>query len=140
MASDAPKKSPASGLCISLLIDADNASAEHIGQVIKWLQGRGSVTIRRAYGNWKKPTLSSWEKILHTHAIEPIQLFDLSKGKNATDIRLVIDAMDLLASTEVDAFAILSSDCDFTPLSIRLREAGKSVFGFGKAKTPKPFV
>ncbi len=104
------------------------------------LAGHGVVNIRRAYGNWKKPALAGWEKTLHTNSIQPMQSFDLVKGKNATDMALVIDAMDLLYTKNVHTFCLVSSDCDFTPLIQRLRQDGKQVFGFGGRNTPAPFI
>lgn len=125
---------------IALLIDADNAPSAKIEFIISELATDGVVNIRRAYGNWKKQSLSGWSTILHEHAIQPIQLFDLVKGKNATDMALVIDAMDILNTKVVHAFALVSSDCDFTPLAQRLRADGKRVIGFGNQSTPAPFV
>jgi uncharacterized LabA/DUF88 family protein len=100
----------------------------------------GVVNVRRAYGNWKKDGLKGWENVLHEYAIRPIQQFDYTKGKNATDMGLVIDALDLLYSDSPDAFGIVSSDSDFTPLVMHLRAKGAQVFGFGAQKTPMPFV
>ncbi|MDX2080669.1 MAG: NYN domain-containing protein [Terrimicrobiaceae bacterium] len=125
---------------IALLIDADNSPAAKIDFIITELATLGVVNIRRAYGNWKNPGLAGWEKVLHEFAIQPIQQFDLVKGKNATDIALVIDAMDILFSRNVDAFCLVSSDADFTPLVQRLRAEGKEVIGFGGQKAPEPFV
>ncbi|MBD5782305.1 NYN domain-containing protein [Pelagicoccus sp. NFK12] len=125
---------------IALLIDADNAPAAKINFIIAELASYGSVSIRRAYGNWKKPTLAGWEKVLHEYAIQPIQHFDIVKGKNASDMALLIEAMDILYTKNVETFCLVSSDCDFTPLVLRLRADGKQVIGFGDAKTPDPFV
>jgi uncharacterized protein (TIGR00288 family) len=125
---------------IALLIDADNAPAAKIDFIISELAGHGVVNIRRAYGNWKKPGLAGWEKVLHENSIQPMQSFDLVKGKNATDMALLIDAMDLLYTKNVDTFCLVSSDCDFTPLIQRLRADGKEVFGFGGKNTPMPFI
>ena len=125
---------------IALLIDADNAPAGKIEFILSELASHGKVNIRRAYGNWKKQGLSGWEKVLHDHAIQPSQHFDLIKGKNASDIGLVIEAMDILYTKEVDTFCLVSSDCDFTPLVLRLRADGKQVIGFGGQKTPEPFI
>ncbi len=125
---------------IALLIDADNAPASKIDFIITELATYGALNIRRAYGNWTKRSLSGWQKILHNHAIEPVQLFDLVKGKNGTDMRLLIDAMDMLYTKDVQTFAIVSSDCDFTPLCTRIRAEGKHVFGFGGQNTPDPFI
>ncbi len=125
---------------IALLIDADNAPAAKIDFIISELAGHGVVNIRRAYGNWKKPGLAGWEKVLHEYSIQPMQSFDQVKGKNATDMALVIDAMDILYTKKVNTFCLVTSDCDFTPLSQRLREDGKEVYGFGRRLTPIPFI
>lgn len=125
---------------IALLIDADNAPAGKIEFIMTELARHGVANIRKAYGNWKKPALSGWERVLHDHAIQPVQHFDLVKGKNATDMGLLIDAMDILYTKTVDTFCLVSSDCDFTPLVLRLRADGKAVIGFGGRKTPEPFV
>lgn len=125
---------------IALLIDADNAPAAKIDFIIAELASYGVVNIRRAYGNWKKRTLAGWEKHLHDYAIQPVQHFDLIKGKNASDMALLIDAMDLLYTKDIGTFCLVSSDCDFTPLILRLRADGKQVIGFGGKKAPSPFV
>lgn len=125
---------------VALFIDADNAPASHIEVILNELAGFGTVSIRRAYGNWKGERLSSWERILHEYAIQPIHQLDLTKGKNATDMALIVDAMDALYTRKVDVFAIASSDSDFTPLATRLQADGKIVIGFGERKTPTPFV
>jgi uncharacterized LabA/DUF88 family protein len=125
---------------IALLIDADNAPAAKIDLILSELAKYGMVNIRRAYGNWKSTSLQSWENMLHEYAIRPIQQFDYTKGKNATDMALVIEAMDLLYTQKLDAFGIVSSDCDFTPLVLRIRTNGHKVYGFGEKKTPAPFV
>lgn len=125
---------------IALLIDADNAPAGKIDFILSELAAHGVVNIRRAYGNWTKSDLAGWVGVLHENSIQPIQSFDLVKGKNATDMALVIDAMDLLYTKKVNTFCLVSSDCDFTPLIQRLRADGKEVFGFGQQKTPGPFI
>jgi len=125
---------------IALLIDADNAPANKIDAILSELAKYGVANVRRAYGNWKSPSLKAWEEALHEYAIRPIQQFDYSKGKNATDIALVIDAMDLLYTQKLDAFCIVSSDSDFTPLIMRILTNGLKVYGFGEKKTPEPFV
>lgn len=125
---------------IALLIDADNAPAAKIAFIIAELATYGAVNIRRAFGNWKKPELGEWENVLHEYAIQPVQHFDLVKGKNATDMALVIGAMDILYTKNVGTFGIVSSDCDFTPLVVRLKEEGRQVIGFGGQKTPTPFA
>lgn len=125
---------------IALFIDADNAPAAKIDVILSELARYGVVNIRKAYGNWKSPCLQSWEGVLHENAIQPIQQFDLTKGKNATDIALVIDAMDILYTKKVDVICLVSSDCDFTPLVTRALADGKSVIGFGERKAPMAFV
>ena len=125
---------------IALFIDVDNAPANKFETILTEVAKYGVVTIRRAYGNWKSPTLKPWEDILHEYAIQPIQQFDIIKGKNASDIALVIDAMDVLYTKEIDVMCFVSSDCDFTPLVTRALSEGKVVFGFGERKAPMPFV
>jgi uncharacterized LabA/DUF88 family protein len=125
---------------VALLIDADNSPASKIGLILNELSTQGETNIRRAYGNWKKNALKGWEEQLHEHAIRPMQQFDYSKGKNASDMAMVIDALDLLYSDKPDAFGIVSSDSDFTPLVMHLRAKGAAVYGFGARKTPEPFV
>lgn len=125
---------------IALLIDADNSPSKAIQTILSELAKYGRVNIRRAYGNWKSNNLKGWEESLQEHAIQPIQQFDLSKGKNATDIAMTIDAMDILYTKQVDAFCLVTSDCDFTPLATRILSEGKSVIGFGERKTPDAFV
>jgi len=125
---------------IALLIDADNSPSSKIDVILAELAKVGVANIRRAYGNWKKDGLRGWEGVLHEYAIRPIQQFDYSKGKNATDMGMVIDAMDLLYTDRPDAFGIVSSDSDFTPLVMHLKAKGAQVFGFGAKKTPMPFV
>jgi uncharacterized protein (TIGR00288 family) len=124
---------------IALLIDADNASADRIELILNELAGLGETNVRRAYGNWAKPGLKSWAAVLHQQAIRPMQQYDYSSGKNASDMAMVIDAMALLYTDRPDAFAIVSSDADFTPLVMHLREKGAAVYGFGEQKTPEPF-
>jgi len=125
---------------IAVLIDADNAPASKIDVILNEVATFGVANVRRAYGNWKSPSLKPWEDNLHEHAIQPVQQFAYSKGKNASDIAMVIDALDLLHSGVMDGCAIVSSDADFTPLVMRLRASGISVHGFGERKTPEPFV
>lgn len=125
---------------IALLIDADNCPAAKVDEILDELAKFGVINIRRAYGNWKSPNLRSWEEVLHDYAIQPVQQFAYTKGKNATDSAMIIDAMDLLYSQRLDGFGIASSDSDFTPLVMRIRANGLKVFGFGEEKTPKPFV
>lgn len=126
---------------IALLIDADNSPAAKIDFIVSELATYGVVNIRKAYGNWNKRALKGWVDVLHDYAIQPIQHFDLVKGKNATDMALLIDAMDILyTKKDVQVYCLVSSDCDFTPLSMRLREEGKQVIGFGGKNTPSPFI
>ncbi|HEY5851843.1 MAG TPA: NYN domain-containing protein [Lysobacter sp.] len=125
---------------IALLIDADNAPAAKIDVILAEVARHGVANVRRAYGNWKSPHLKSWESTLHEYAIRPIQQFAYSSGKNASDMAMVIDAMDLLYARNLDGFAIVSSDADFTPLVMRLLTDGVKVYGFGERKTPAPFV
>ncbi|MEX6662475.1 NYN domain-containing protein [Pseudomonas sp. W2-17] len=125
---------------IALLIDCDNVSHASIGGVLDELAKYGMVNIRHAHGNWSSPHLTGWVEKVHPYAIRPMQQFAFTKGKNATDSAMIIDAMDLLYSKNVDAFALMTSDSDFTPLVLRLLESGLPVYGFGEKKTPKPFV
>lgn len=125
---------------IALLIDADNVSHGKIAAILAELSKYGTANIRRAYGNWTSASLKGWKDKLHDFAIRPIQQFDYSTGKNATDIALVIDAMELLYTQKLDAFCLASSDADFTPLVMQLRANGHEVYGFGERKTPSPFV
>ena len=125
---------------IALLIDADNAPSGKIEFILSELSTLGMTDVRRAYGNWKKENLRGWESKLHEHAIRPMQQYDLTKEKNATDIAMVVDALELLYVDRPDAFALVSSDCDFTPLVMHLRAKGAAVYGFGERKAPKPFV
>ena len=125
---------------IALLIDADNVSHGKIAAMLAELSKYGIANIRRAYGDWASPGLKGWTARLHEHAIRPIQQFSYSRGKNATDMALVIDAMELLYTQKPDAFCIASSDADFTPLVMQLRANGHEVYGFGERKTPEPFV
>lgn len=124
---------------IALLIDADNAPATKIQAILDELSKHGSINVRRAYGNWKKPELKAWEERLHEFAIRPMQQFDYSKGKNASDMAMVIDAMELLYTDRPQAFGLVSSDADFTPLVMHLKSKGAIVFGFGQKKAPEPF-
>ena len=124
---------------IALLIDADNASPDSLDAVLTVLAELGTVNIRRAYGNWQKPALKGWSAMVHRHAIEPQQQFDLTKGKSSTDMKMIIDAMDLLYRGQVDGFGIMSSDSDFMPLAMRIRQDGLPVYGFGTQRTPDSF-
>ncbi|MBN8807444.1 MAG: NYN domain-containing protein [Sphingomonas sp.] len=124
---------------IALLIDADNASSTTFDPVLTVLAELGTVTVRRVYGNWSKPALKGWVDMSLKHGIEPQQQFDLTKGKNATDMKMTIDAMDLLYRGNVQGFGIMSSDSDFMPLATRIRQQGLPVYGFGTSRTPAPF-
>lgn len=124
---------------IALLIDADNAPSSALDAILDDLASYGGTNVRRAYGNWDQPNLKRWKERLHERAIRPVQQYDLSKGKNASDMALVVDAMALLYTDRPDAYAIVSSDGDFTPLVMHLREKGAAVYGFGERKTPEPF-
>jgi uncharacterized protein (TIGR00288 family) len=124
---------------VALLIDADNASPDHLDEVLLVLGELGTINIRRAYGNWAKTSLKGWGQLTGEHSIIPMQQFDVVKGKSATDMRMTIDAMDLLYRGNVDGFGIMSSDSDFLPLAQRIREDGLPVYGFGTAKTPVSF-
>ena len=125
---------------IALLIDCDNVSAGSIEGVLEELAKYGAVNVRHAHGDWKSTHLSAWVEKLHPHAIRPVQQFAYTTGKNATDSAMIIDAMDLLYSNTVDAYALMTSDSDFTPLVMRILESGMPVYGFGEKKTPRPFV
>ena len=121
---------------IALLIDADNVQPDGIDAVLTVLAELGQVNIRRAYGNWAKDALKKWGDITNRFGLRPIQQFDLTRGKNATDMAMTIDAVDLLYQGKVDGFGIMSSDSDFTPLVMRLRQDGITVYVFGDEKTP----
>jgi uncharacterized LabA/DUF88 family protein len=125
---------------LAVLIDADNAQAAIAQELVSEVSRYGTATVKRAYGDWTTPNLKSWKEHLHKLAIQPIQQFSYTVGKNATDSSLIIDAMDLLHSGRVDGFCLVSSDSDFTRLATRLRESGVVVYGFGEAKTPEAFV
>ncbi|MDD3591902.1 MAG: NYN domain-containing protein [Sulfurovum sp.] len=125
---------------IALFIDSDNISYRAIEGIINELSKYGIVNIRQAYGNWTKENLKNWEEKLLELAIKPIQQFDYSKNKNATDILMTIDAIDMLHTKKIDAFAFATSDSDFTPVVMRVQAEGIKVYGFGEKKTPKPFM
>lgn len=125
---------------LAVLIDADNTSPKLVKEMFEELAGYGTITVKRAYGDWTNAHLAGWREVLLAHAISPQQQFAYTSGKNATDSALIIDAMDLLYSGNVQGFAIVSSDSDFTPLATRLRESGMRVIGVGQRKTPKAFV
>lgn len=125
---------------IAVLIDADNVSDKYIKAIIDEVANHGTPTYKRIYGDWTKPQLASWKTVLLNYSISPIQQYSYTSGKNATDAALIIDAMDILYSSNVDGFCIVSSDSDFTKLAARLREAGMYVLGMGEKKTPTPFI
>ena len=125
---------------IAVLIDADNVPSVNIKGMLEEIAKYGTPTFKRIYGDWTKPNLTGWKSVLLESAITPIQQYSYTTGKNSTDSAMIIDAMDILYSEKVDAFAIVSSDSDFTRLAIRLREAGMTVIGLGQRKTPSPFI
>lgn len=128
------------GPSLAILIDADNANPAIVKGLIDEVAKFGRATVRRIYGDWTTPNLGKWKDSLLEHSIQPIQQFAYTKGKNATDSTMIIDAMDLLYAGNLDGFCIVSSDSDFTRLASRLKESGKRVYGFGEKKTPRPFV
>ncbi len=125
---------------IAMLIDADNTQLGKLEAVIREVSTMGRIVVKRAYGNWKKDLLKNWEEEIKRLAIKAEQQFDYVTGKNATDMALVIDAMELLHTKLYDGFVLVSSDSDYTPLSIKLHESGVSVFGVGEKKTPESFI
>ncbi len=125
---------------LAVLIDADNAQASICPELLAEIAKFGIASVKRAYGDWTTTNLKSWKGHLHKHAIQPIQQFSYTTGKNATDSSLIIDAMDLLHEERLDGFCLISSDSDFTRLATRIREAGLTVYGFGEKKTPEPFI
>ncbi|GGB97962.1 hypothetical protein GCM10011494_15540 [Novosphingobium endophyticum] len=133
------ERKPRESSNIALLIDADNASPATLDPALTILGDLGTVNVRRVYGNWSKVALKGWSQLVHRHALEPQQQFDLTKGKNATDMKMTIDAMDLLYGGHVDGFGLMTSDSDFMPLAIRIRQNGTPVYGFGSSRTPEAF-
>jgi uncharacterized LabA/DUF88 family protein len=125
---------------LAVLIDADNASAAIVEGLFEEIAKFGVASVKRIYGDWTQPNLGKWKQVLLDHSIQPIQQFAYTRGKNATDSALIIDAMDLLYTRRFDGFCLVSSDSDFTRLAARLREEGLTVYGFGEEKTPSPFV
>jgi uncharacterized LabA/DUF88 family protein len=125
---------------LAVLIDGDNIPSRYIKEMMEEITKYGTPTIKRIYGDWTKPHLSKWKNILLENAINPIQQYGYTTGKNATDSAMIIDAMDILYSAKVDGFCLVSSDSDFTKLATRLREAGLQVYGIGEKKTPSPFI
>lgn len=124
----------------AVLIDADNISSFHLKGLLEEVAKYGNPIIKRIYGDWTLPNLNKWKNLLLDNAISPIQQYAYTKGKNATDSAMIIDAMDILYGKKVDGFCLVSSDSDFTRLATRLREAGKQVIGIGEKKTPNPFI
>ena len=125
---------------LAVLIDADNVSDKYIKYILDEVSNDGTATYKRIYGDWTKPVLGSWKNVLLDNSIIPVQQYGYTTGKNATDSAMIIDAMDILYTGQVDGFVLVSSDSDFTRLAIRLREAGKKVYGMGEKKTPNPFI
>jgi uncharacterized LabA/DUF88 family protein len=125
---------------IAMLIDGDNAQPSLFGSMLEETGKYGTITIRRIYGDWTATNMGSWKDVLHNYAIQPIQQFRYTKGKNATDSAMIIDAIDILHSNVVDGFCIISSDSDYTRLCTRIRESGIFVMGIGKMTTPRSFV
>ncbi|MEN4983382.1 NYN domain-containing protein [Acinetobacter modestus] len=125
---------------LAVLIDADNSSVNSIESILEEVAKYGIASVKRVYGDWSSDTLKKWRDVLLPHAITPVQQFAYTKGKDATDMILIIDAMDLLYSGALDGFCIVSSDSDFTPLASRIRESGLIVYGFGRSKTPEAFI
>ena len=124
----------------AVLIDGDNIPSAHVTEMLEEIAKYGNPTIKRIYGDWTKPGLNKWKNVLLEHAIVPIQQYGYTRGKNATDSAMIIDAMDILYSRKVEGFCLVSSDSDFTRLATRLREAGMQVIGIGEKKTPNPFI
>jgi uncharacterized LabA/DUF88 family protein len=125
---------------LAVLIDGDNTTPTIIEALLAEIAKYGSATVKRAYGDWTTPHLRGWKEAINTHAIQPMQQFAYTTGKNATDSALIIDAMDLLYTGNIDGFCLVSSDSDFTKLASRLRESGKIVYGFGEPRTPNSLV
>ena len=125
---------------IAMFIDCDNVSSKYIESIFDDLSQYGTVNIRRAYGDWKDKKLHGWENILQDYNIKPIQQFAYTKGKNASDIAMIIDIMDILYTKELEAVVLITSDSDFTPIVTRILSDGLTVYGYGEAKTPMAFV
>lgn len=125
---------------LALLIDGDNVSPRIVGDLLSEIAKYGVASVKRVYGDWTKPQLSGWKDCFLEHAIQPIQQFAYTTGKNATDSAMIIDAMDLLYTGRFAGFCIVSSDSDFARLAVRVREQGLAVYGFGQRSTPRPFV
>ncbi|MCM1578207.1 MAG: NYN domain-containing protein [Ruminococcus sp.] len=124
----------------AVLIDADNVSGRYVKPILDELSNEGTITYKRIYGDWTRPALASWKNVLLNYSITPIQQYSYTTGKNATDSCMIIDAMDILYSGNVDGFCLVSSDSDFTRLAARLRESGMYIIGMGEKKTPTPFI
>lgn len=127
-------------LKLAVIIDADNVPSADVKGMMEEIAKYGTPTFKRIYGDWTKPNLAGWKSVLLDNAINPMQQYSYTTGKNATDSAMIIDAMDILYTGKVDGFCIVSSDSDFTKLATRLRESGMKVFGFGESKTPQPFI
>ena len=125
---------------LAVLIDGDNIPSAYVKEMMEEIAKYGNPTIKRIYGDWTKPQLSKWKNVLLENAINPIQQYGYTQGKNATDSAMIIDAMDILYSNKVQGFCLVSSDSDFTKLATRLRESGLNVIGIGEKKTPEPFI
>lgn len=125
---------------LAVLIDADNAQASIVCELLAEIARYGTASVKRAYGDWTTTNLKGWKDVLHKMAIQPMQQFSYTTGKNSTDSSLIIDAMDLLHAGSLNGFCLISSDSDFTRLATRIREAGLVVYGFGEKKTPQSFV
>lgn len=125
---------------LAVLIDGDNIPSAYVKEMMEEIAKYGNPTIKRIYGDWTKPQLAKWKNVLLENAINPVQQYGYTQGKNATDSAMIIDAMDILYSGKVDGFCLVSSDSDFTRLATRLREAGMNVIGIGEKKTPDPFI
>ena len=125
---------------LAVLIDADNAQASLVSELLAEVSKFGTASIKRAYGDWTTNHLKQWKDHLNKHAIQPMQQFSYTTGKNATDASLIIDAMDILHENSLDGFCLISSDSDFTRLATRIRESGLIVYGFGEKKTPEAFI
>ena len=124
----------------AVLIDADNISEKYIKLILDEISNEGVATYKRIYGDWTKPSFGAWKNVLLEHSITPIQQYGYTAGKNATDSAMIIDAMDILYSGNVQGFCLVTSDSDFTKLAARLRESGMDVVGMGEKKTPKAFI
>src|SRR4030042_6608482 len=131
---------PSNDLRFAVLIDADNMPHSNVTGMLEEIAKYGSPTCKRIYGDWTRPTVSGWKQVLLENAIPPVQQYSYTKGKNATDSAMIIDAMDILYSGKIDGLFIVASDSDFTRLATRLREAGMKVIGIGERKTPSPFI